>query len=201
MCEKLSLRVTNKLVKLKIINIKDFDVYKYGFELLISLVSTIAIIIVISAIVGKFGKTVIYLTGFFCVRAICGGFHAKHHYSCFIITILTYIIFLLLDSLLYIVPNIRIFLGALVLLSFISIICLAPVEHPNNPMTMYRKRKSKVLSVAFSIVLLLIFAAAFKLNALTKIFSSFFIGVFIASVSIIVAEIEKSFLIRKEVQQ
>lgn len=200
MYEKLSRILTDKLVELKILDIKDFDVYQYGFELLISTIFTTAVVFVISIIVGRFIETTIYLIGFFCIRAICGGFHAKHHYSCFITTILTYFAFLIIHYSTLKTSHIKILVGLFVLSSVIIIFCLAPVEHPNNPMTEYRKKKNRIVSIFFSIFTIFVFAVSVLFNTLTKTLSPFFIGVFIASVSILAAKIENEFYKRKEVK-
>ena len=171
MYKKFSQKITEKFVTFGIISKEDYEVYKYGFELLIALLSTTIIIFLISLFIGKFIETILYLVGFFSVRAICGGYHAKHHYTCFITTISSYFLFLLLNICFSSKPYLNLAVGVMTIFSSISIIAFAPIEHPYNPMTEYRKNKNRLLSLLLSVIICLIhFASLFLEFALLYVF-------------------------------
>ena len=75
----------------------------------------------------------------------------------------------------------------------------APVEDPNNRMSEFRKRKSKILGLILSLTIFGVFALSCLVERnIVKYFVPYFIGIFISSSAILVARIEKIFLIRKE---
>lgn len=201
MYKKISQKISEKFVTLGIISNDDYEIYKYGFELLIALLSTTFIIILTSLFIDKFVETVLYLLGFFSVRAICGGYHAKHHYTCFLTTTFTYFIFLLLNIFFYSKPYFSSVSGFMTIVSAILIIAFAPIEHPNNPMTEHRKNKNRLLSLILSIVICLLhFVSLFLEFALLYVFN-YTSGIFLAAIAILAAKIEIVTMKRKEETQ
>lgn len=198
MYKKFSQKITEKYVKSGLISADDSEIYKYGFELLISLLSTTIIIILISLFIGKFVETLLYLTGFFSVRAICGGYHAKHHCTCFITTIFSYLMFLLLSFCFSSKPDINIAAGLMTGVSFVLITAFAPIEHPDNPMTEYRKKKNRILSIILSFVICLIYFVSLLSAPLLKHVFNYAAGIFLASLAILTAKIEFWIFKRKE---
>lgn len=198
MYKKISQIITRKFVTLGIISEDDYEIYKYGFELLIALLSTTIVIILISIFINKFVETILYLVGFFSVRVICGGYHAKHHYTCFVTTISSYLLFLLLNICFSSKPFLSLVAGVMTIVSSISIIAFAPVEHPNNPMTKYRKNRNRLLSFILSIIICLVyFIFLFFESTLLYVFS-YTIGTFLAALAILAAKIEIVIFKRKE---
>lgn len=196
---KVSQIITKKLLSYGVIKKNDFEVYRYGFELLISLLITILVIVIISCFLGKGIESIIYLVGFFSVRVICGGYHAKHHWSCFLTTLGTYFFFLFIYFNLIRIVKLEIILFCLNFFSSIIIMVFAPVEDPNNRMSEFRKRKSKILGLILSLTIFGVFALSCLVERnIVKYFVPYFIGIFISSSAILVARIEKIFLIRKE---
>ena len=201
MYKKISQIITQKFVTLGIISEDDYEIYKYGFELLIALLSTTIVIILISIFINKFVETILYLVGFFSVRVICGGYHAKHHYTCFVATISSYLLFLLLNICFSSKPYLSLVTGVMTIVSLILIIAFAPIEHPNNPMTEYRKSRNRLLSFILSIIICLVyFVALFFESTLLYVFS-YTTGTFLAALAISAAKIEIVIFKRKEDRQ
>lgn len=201
MIRKISQLASQKFVFYKIIHENDYEIYRYGFELFFSLLLTVIIIFIISFFLEKMFETFLYLIGFFIVRIICGGYHAKHHISCFITSLLTYCLFLFLYNLIIKDKFSLFFIVLMILISVLIILVFTPVEHPNNPMSIYRKKKNRrrgfILSISIFVTFLITMIAPF----LTDYFIPVFIGIFIAAVAMLVAEIEILFLKRKEVRE
>ena len=200
MYNKISKRITEKFVELGIIDKENIDIYKYGFELLLSLMFTTLCILILSIFVKKISETVIYLVGFFVVRTICGGYHAKHHYSCFITTIISYLLFLLFEHLTKNESQSKFFIVITLVFSIVIIAAFSPIEHPDNPMTEYRKIKNRRLGFILIFVLSLCLVSSLFFHNTHYIFS-FASGIFIASLAILAAKIEKYIISRKEVKQ
>lgn len=198
MYKKISQVITRRFVTLGVISENDYEIYKYGFELIIALLSTVSGIVLISLFVHKFVETALYLVGFFSVRTICGGYHAKHHFTCYITTISTYFTFLILNICFSSKPYLNFVIGFMTVVSAILITAFAPIEHPDNPMTEYRKTRNRFLSRLLSIAICLIcFVSLISENTSTYVFN-YVTGIFLAAVAILTAKIEMMLLKRKE---
>lgn len=188
MYEKIARLLTKKLAKLKVLEQEDFDVYVYGITLIISLIVVLLSILFTAALLNKMLETSIYLIGFLLTRFICGGYHAKHFYSCFISTNLTYWLFLLILSLTYNCNSYKLFIFVITLLSVIIINIFAPIENHNNYMSSYRKKRNKkyilILSVFAINILFLYSKTNFSLSP------PFLLGIFIASLTVLLAKAE-----------
>lgn len=198
MYNKISKKLTETFIKHDVIKSDDYEVYKYGFELLFALVFTTLLIVVISFILGRFIETTFYLLGFLVVRTICGGYHTKHHFSCFIMTILSYLLFLIIHHYFEQKSHINLATFFSTIISAFILIAFAPIEHPNNPMTEYQKNKSRLLSVILSIIIMLVsfISLFFDVSSLYNL--SLSIGISFATFTILAAKIETSIFKRKE---
>ena len=198
MYKKISQIITRKFVKLGIVSEDDYEIYKYGLELLIALLSTTTAIVLISIFINKFVETILYLVGFFSVRVICGGYHAKHHYTCFVATISSYLLFLLLNICFSSTPFLSLVAGVMTIVSSISIIVFAPVEHPDNPMTDFRKSRNRSLSLLLTFVICIIYFMSLFLENISPYIFNYATGIFLAALAIITAKIETVIIKRKE---
>lgn len=201
MYKKISQLITHKFVTLGIISQDDYEIYKYGFELLIALLSTTLFIILISIFIDKFVETILYLIGFFSVRAICGGYHAKHHYTCFVTTISSYLLFLLLNVCFSSKQYLSLVTGVMTIISSISIVAFAPIEHPDNPMTEYRKTRNRSLCRLLTIAICIIYFVSLVLEKTSPYVFNYATGIFLAALAILTAKIEIVTLKRKEEKQ
>lgn len=190
MYKKLSFALTKKLVEVQAVKDEDFDIYSYGFELIISLFSTVFLIILISLAADTFFETVLFLAGFFAVRIIGGGYHANRHSTCFITTISMYLGFL---ALLYLANGLSCLRWILLIASVFSgilIFAFSPAEHPDNPMTEYRKKRNRTLSIIFSAVFVSASIAVFFFEKVSATAMPFATGVFFAALTILTAKIQ-----------
>lgn len=60
--------------------------YEYGFELLISTISTLCTILILGLFGGYISHAIIFLLYFVPIRIAAGGYHAKSYGRCFILT-------------------------------------------------------------------------------------------------------------------
>ena len=201
MYKKISQIITHKFVTLGIISEDDYEIYKYGLELLIALLSTISAIVLVSIFINKFVETILYLVGFFSVRVICGGYHAKHHYSCFITTISSYLLFLLLNICFFSKPYLIFTTRVMTIISSISIIAFAPVEHPDNPMTEYRKNRNRSFSLLLVFFIYIVYFVSLAFEKTSPYVFNYATGIFLAALAILTAKIEIVILKRKEGKQ
>ncbi len=198
MYKKISHKITSKFIEFGIIKSSDYSIYRYGFELLVSLIFTIAFILIVSAMLNKIIETLFFLIAFLGTRTICGGYHAKHYYSCFFGTISIYFFSLLFYCYIYTKHYADLILFPFTIISALIIVLCSPVEHPNNPMTTYRKNKNRLIGLFLSIIICLMhFFVLFIEHNMTQ-HLSFFIGFIFAAFTVLVAKIEMIILERKE---
>ena len=134
MIARMSKSVSSFFILRGIISAEDRKVYEYSFEILISTVlSFLALAIV--AIVSNTGLiTLLYLLGFVPLRLIAGGYHAKTHFRCFIMLMITYSAFLLTNVF---IPTGYVMITTILstLTSITLVFLLAPSEDANKPVS------------------------------------------------------------------
>lgn len=183
----LSKKIVNKLIDMGTIEKDDYEIYIYGFKLIISLCCSLAFILCLSLFINMVSETLFFLLGFLFTRTICGGYHAKHFYSCFISTNIIYISFIGLSFFIdnqYTKQIAIIFL----IISSLIIFLFSPVNNKNNPMSEYRKKKNRIISKIMSIILIIIsiFICVDKQRQANLLFP-IICGIFLASCTIIAA--------------
>ena len=137
-------KITNRLVSRSIVDGELFDIYVYGFELLLSFLFSTLMIAFIGAAVGCIYQTIAFLTVFILLRSFSGGYHADTYSKCTIVTFITFASVLLLSRLLQVNYFAYLLLGVtgIILLSI-----FAPIEHPNKKITSQRKKWHKIISL------------------------------------------------------
>jgi len=139
--------VSSFFIKQKIILEEDREVYEYSFEILFSTMLGFITMTAIAVITDTIFYTLFYLIGFIPLRVVAGGYHAKNHFLCFIILIITYSLFLFT----FLIPlEHMIFLLTIgTLASVVLVFILAPSEDQNNPISMSNvarlKKKSRII--------------------------------------------------------
>ena len=124
-----------------------FEIYVYGFELLLSSLIETGAIILIGCLFGKFLETILFLLSFSSIRFFSGGYHAKSYLRCFIVTLISYFLILLMtDTLSYLSPNyIALIAFTIIIYSLILFIKICPVR--SNGKTIFNPQKQKMLSI------------------------------------------------------
>ncbi len=124
-----------------------FEIYVYGFELLLSSLIETGAIILTGCLFGKFLETILFLLSFSSIRFFSGGYHAKSYLRCFIVTLISYFLILLMtDTLSYLSPNyIALIAFVIIIYSLILFIKICPVR--SNGKTIFNPQKQKMLSI------------------------------------------------------
>lgn len=159
MFEDLSVRITENLCKKEIIPREDEELYRYGFNMgltmLLNLISTVLIGFLFSMIFYSIAFLVLYIP----LRSYAGGYHAKTPTRCYFVSLL--IIAAVLAFIKFSAGS-YILYGAVLMLSSAVCFFLSPVEDANKPLDkdeykVYRKRSLYILLAEF---LMWIFLAA-----------------------------------------
>ena len=153
MLNKGAVRLANRLLTKGIISEDYFDIYVYGFELLISSILSTSIILLIGIILGKILQTIAFLITFSLLRSFTGGYHANSYWFCSVVTLSIFGSALLFSELV----NINLFAYMiLAVIGFTLLLIFAPIENPNKNLTLIQKRKFKIISLIVFVVLVLI---------------------------------------------
>lgn len=180
-------KISHFFIKKNVISQKDFDIYVYSFELLISTLINFVMIISIAIFSRKVTETIFYIVAFIPLRIFAGGYHADTHERCLLILLISYLVFLILISCVSIYLSIIISLVSLGLANIIIYI-YAPVEDPNNPMNEKQKRKSKIKSrVVISLISL---TALFIILIDTNLGLSLSLGCFSVGLAIVASKVK-----------
>jgi len=152
--DKLITTSTDYLVRRQVIDEDDRDIYEYGFHALYNNIIDISSIVIISIWLGQVPQSILYHLSFVAIRQSAGGFHAKTHLRCFVMSTAIWLLSLWGISQTS-SPAVCIALAGV---SLILVWVKAPIEHENSPMD-YDKVKhmqvlSRILSTAFFVVIL-----------------------------------------------
>lgn len=184
--------ITSFFVRNKIIDNKSKDIYSYGFEILLSTVTYSIIFIFVSFITNTLLPSLFFWIGFYIVRTISGGYHAKTYLQCHLLfesTHLLYIIFikLLPNSLRSNASTIFFIISAILILAF------SPVDHPNKPFTKNEKKRFRIISCIHALSILIIYTVFVSINQniISNNSLSFAMGTFIAAISLMIVKLKQ----------
>lgn len=145
----LSQKIVDKLCEQDVIVPSDAAAYVYGYELLISSVISVLIVVLVSIICGDVRYSLSFLLGFVLQRIYIGGYHATSHIRCYFAFSGMFLICILLSKLIEATHVFRIITTALLL--SISIL-FAPVEAKNKPLNEKKRLKYKTIALTFSAI-------------------------------------------------
>lgn len=147
--------VSNYLVRLllknDIIEVDKIEIYQYGYEIMISTIITFVIVLISGILLNCLPAALLYFGIFAVLRQICGGYHAKHYWSCNTLFAVTTVIVLLLFKF-FPLEEIALIHYTFLLFSVLVVFVYAPVENKNKPISEKRRllfRKISRVAVVF----------------------------------------------------
>lgn len=148
------------------ITIEDRESYAYSFEVIFSAILSWGSIFLIAVLTKTFGTAFFYIISFCCFRGTAGGYHASTHLKCYLLSMITFLIFLLAQFLLpeqYII-EVCCFLTCI---SSVILFLFSPIEHKNNPFTHqqkihFRKQTIKLLCIFYVVLFLILYRNFFN---------------------------------------
>ena len=127
---------------------------KYGLESFYMLSSKLVVIFILSILLKLHRELLLFLAFYIPLRGFGFGFHANSSFECWIISIITLIIFPFLAKTIYL-P--KIIIQILIIVSLISFLSFAPADTKNRPLINKRKRTiNKLLIVTVSFIYLIL---------------------------------------------
>lgn len=145
MITKLSQIIADFLIRQKIVPEEQRGIYEYDFELSISSVIGIIIVLAIGLISGKFWESVVFYIVFCFTRLFTGGYHAPNHLLCKVIFTVTLLLVLAADRLLSGIESYYWFI--LHFYSLVIVCQFAPIENPNKELSERQKVRCKITAI------------------------------------------------------
>jgi accessory gene regulator protein AgrB len=130
--EKLSIALTNYIVKKEVISKENFDIYQYGFQSFLELILNFICSICIAVFLHMELECLLFFLLFIPLRSFNGGLHLKSYYSCLIFSCMTMTLILLIVKYFQVSTPVS-FLLYFILFLFIKF--TGAVNHPNRPVT------------------------------------------------------------------
>lgn len=165
------------------------NIYAYGFELLISTILNAFGLFIISIVMGLVIEAILFSLAFILLRATAGGYHAKHNWSCFLITNSIFVIFAIILKLMassVVLP----YIVFITLLTSIIIWSFSPIRAENNPLHENQKNSFRMRSIIIATVnMALTIVFAFLLQLPIIYLAYYQSGAFAAAISLAVAAI------------
>ena len=135
------------------------NIYAYGFELLISTALNALGILITALFMDALLGAVLFTLAFIPLRINAGGYHTKHHWSCFLMVNIVFLLFAVLVKYMsasYVLP----YVVFSCMVSSMLIWALSPVEAENKPLSgnqRERLRKRSIIIASINMTLTLIF--------------------------------------------
>lgn len=189
MYEKLSIQITNHLIKYNFVKKSESEIYIYSFQIILSSLVSTAFILILSILYKQVLNTMFFFVGFFMCRKLSGGYHANSQLTCFLLTQLIFISFLSLISFSNILEN-KYILFIIPLLSNIVVCLFAPVDNINNPFSDSEKRKFRKRSIIFALINIFLFLLTNFFPIYNVKYLCYSLGVFSISIMLALGKIK-----------
>ena len=144
------------LIKQKILDIDQRDVYIYGTEIIFLNGSLLIVFMLMSLLFNAWEHFLAYLIIFIPLRIFMGGYHAKKSEHCFLLSIMMYGISLIFARFIQYL-DMEYILKIAGIISGIIILVTTPLINDNNPLSVSQKNRNRIIVNAFLVCDLILF--------------------------------------------
>ncbi|WMJ87931.1 accessory gene regulator ArgB-like protein [Anaerocolumna sp. MB42-C2] len=157
MLGKVSVSLTNRLIKNNIIKQEDFEIYQFGIENFMMRACHIISYLILGLSFNLLPELLIFLIAFMPLRENSGGYHAKTPLKCYILSCAAIFIFLCLVR--FTPAEIMEYSVILSLASSLILFLIVPVESENKPLddtelTYYKSKAGFIIIIELALVLI-----------------------------------------------
>ena len=131
---------------------RSIEVYSYGLFQFISLILSTVAVVALSILLRHTVSSLPFILVFYTLRPFCGGFHANSYSLCFILTIISFIVYVITIMFLSHITRTITINTILVIISFMIIYNKAPIINPHHPLSPGYQARAKRLAISFSLV-------------------------------------------------
>lgn len=162
MIEKMILRLVNQMEMEKIISKSSCEYYEYALIGMVEHAITVGTMLLLGLVFRQLFPTICFLVFFLSLRKRTGGFHADKFWQCYLGTVITYIVVMLVVPMLCM--NQTIMYGML-LLAIVLIFIMGTINHPNVDMNKSELKESKRAAKLIVLMEVMVIAVLIYLKA------------------------------------
>lgn len=144
------------LIKHKVLDIEQRDVYIYGLEVILLNGSVLFAFMLMSFLFKEWIHYLAFLVAFVPLRIFSGGYHANTSERCFLVSVLMYGVSLAAIKLIQNLSMHWSFLAAGII-SVVVILAMAPLINKNNPLSVSQKNRNRIIAYAILVLDLILF--------------------------------------------
>ncbi len=192
MISKISRIITAKLCKLEVIQNNDFDLYEYGFFVLITNFLFLLVSISCGIIFRILFESIVFYILFSVLRMYAGGVHASSERTCMVCTTFSIIICNLIIKIftyyhLILVPSL-ILCASTLLIAF-----LCPLDSESKPLTDEDKKHFKKVSLLILIAIVVLSFVTITFDKMT-VFYSCNLSLLLESILLVIGKIKQKLI-------
>jgi accessory gene regulator B len=143
-------RIVNYFVRSEVIDRDDAEIYEYGLYFIISDIIDFSLTFLAAFLINAFPQTILYYVAFIGLRRCAGGYHASTRMRCFVISMITWLVSMMLIRLTASSTTLSVVFA---LISCVIIWLYSPVENSNNPHTPEELSRMRKTSQVYVIIL------------------------------------------------
>lgn len=158
MFQRIAKRICSYLSNKGILNEENKDIYTYALEVIILNTSIFVVLFIISVMMKQMESMLCFILFFVPLRSYGGGYHAKKSITCFVLSITSYVLVLLIiNNYAYLYRNELMRMVTVILIVIMYI--FAPIVHENHPLNdkQYRRNKTIVRLLLIMDFIMLVF--------------------------------------------
>ena len=163
MFHNLAVDIAFLLIKNKIVDIQQRNIYVYALEVILLNGSLLIVFLIASLLCGAMINFLAYLLFFFPIRIFSGGYHAKSSEICFFLSTIMYglsIAITVFFPLLY--QNWKWIIAGVI--SILVILVLSPMVNENNPLTESQQKRNRIIVCILLAADLVVFILSYNFN-------------------------------------
>jgi accessory gene regulator B len=151
MYKRISNVLANYIIKSGVADKQYYEVYKYGFECMVSVITNIIFLLIVGKMIGNISGMIIYIVFFSFLRNHSGGMHCQTHMGCIALYTIVALMHMWIIKNIY-MRNVMLCTMVLVMYCIISIYLVfkyAPVDSINKRLSygdkLHQKNKSRII--------------------------------------------------------
>lgn len=182
-------RITIWLIQKDVIHEKEQAIYHYGLEILFSTALISVSFLILAIIFDRVYETIAFFSSFVFIRKYAGGYHAKSRIICYLCSIGSYMIFIVI---LLIVPKnlMGVFSLWCTVISTFVILAFAPIIHPNRNTTIKDSQHFKKMCQNICCVETVFIFTAIILDINKKIVFAVSLGLSFAAIALVLEKLK-----------
>lgn len=137
----------------------DYEIYSYGTECMLNELFSDILLIITALVFHKTFEMILWMLFFTPLRIHLGGMHASSHLKCILSSIL--LSYLCIFSYPFVI-EIPALMGIILVVSFFIVYKVAPVVHPNHPVSETRMLQMRMRALAIILIEIILICIAYE---------------------------------------